>query len=355
MTPIHQVLVSVAYGDAVTNEALALRRLLRAHGPSEVFALYRDLRVPEVHDLRDYRQQARGHGALLVHYSIGHPDLQRFLLESHGPLVLRYHNVTPPHYFAAFDPEMAERLHEGRTSLRGLAARTSLAIAVSEFNARDLREAGFGRIEIVPFLLDTRHLHEATPETLPASVPASARTPIVLFTGRVAPHKRHDLLIEAFHVLKTYRQPDAFLVLVGSFYSPFFRYTLTRLVTELALPGVIFTDQIGDGALAELYRRAAVFVCLSEHEGFGAPLVEAMTFKVPVVASARAAVPETAGDAALLIEDPRPAVVAEAVDQVLRNRGLRDELVRRGLIRSAELEPQRTGEKLVRLVLGELA
>lgn len=354
MRPIHQVLVSVAYGDAVTNEALELRKLLRQQGPSEIFAMYRDLRLPEVRDISEYRRFVKGEATLLAHYSIGHPDVHRFLIEHAGPLVLRYHNVTPPHYFAAFDPEMAKRLQEGRAGLAGLAGRTTLAIAVSHFNAADLREAGYGRIEVVPFLLDTGRLAETRPEALPPGIP-TGKEPVVLFTGRVAPHKRHDLLIEAFHVLRTYLQPDAFLVLVGSFYSPFYRYTLTRLVQELALPGVVFTDQISDGALNAVYRRADVFVCLSEHEGFGAPVIEAMTFRLPVIAAAAAAVPETAGDAALLLDSPRPTQVAEAIEAVLENPELRAELVRRGLRRCAELQPERTGRQLVDLVRSAVA
>lgn len=355
MTAVHQVLVSVAYGDAVTSEALELRTLLRRRGPSEIFALYRDLRVPDVRDLSDFKRLAKGASTLLVHYSIGHPDVQRFLAEQDRPLVLRYHNITPARYFTGFDPEMAVRLDEGRSSLAQLAPRTNLAIAVSEFNAADLRDAGFRRIETVPFLLDTRHLLQAPPDVLPPGLPPPGSGPLVLFTGRVAPHKRHDLLIESFHVLKTYLRPDAHLGLVGSFYSPVFRYTLSRLVKELALSDVVFTDQITAGSLAETYRRADVFVCLSEHEGFGAPLIEAMTFRVPVIAWATAAVPETAGDAALLLQEPSPTLVAEAINRVLSDASLRGMLVERGLRRSAELQPERTGARLVELVQGAVS
>ena len=354
MTAVHQVLVSVAYGDAVTNEALELRKLLRAGGPSEIFALFRDLRVEDVHDLSEYEQLVKGPAVLLVHYSIGHPEVQRFLYDRGAPIILRYHNITPAHYFEAFDPEMAERLHEGRTALAELAPRTRLAIAVSDFNAADLREAGFASIETVPFLMDPRRLLDVGPGELPAGVPASGG-PLVLFTSRISPHKRHDLLIEAFHVLKTYLHPDARLVLVGSFYSPYYRYTLTRLVQELAVPDVVFTDQVPDATLADLYRRAAAFVCLSEHEGFGAPLIEAMAFKVPVVAWATSAVPETVGEAALLLEDPRPSLVAEAIHDVVADGPLREELIRRGLRRSADLRPDVVGASLVDLVRGAVA
>jgi glycosyltransferase involved in cell wall biosynthesis len=89
--------------------------------------------------------------------------------------------------------------------------------------------------------------------------------------------------------------------------------------------------------LAGWYGVADVFVCVSEHEGFCVPVVEAMGFGVPVVAFGAAAVPETVGDAGLVLGDKSPVVVAEAVRRVVVDSGLREELVVRGRRRAEEL------------------
>jgi len=155
--------------------------------------------------------------------------------------------------------------------------------------------------------------------------------PLVLFVGQLLPHKRPDLLLHAYHILTTYLMPEAHLVLLGPARLERYQRALQTLATELNLhrariPGWVTREQ-----LAAYYRRAAVFVTMSEHEGVCVPLLEAMSFGVPVVARAYGAIPETMGDAGLLLPaGDDPFLVAEAIAEVLRSDGLRTELVRRG-------------------------
>ena len=87
--------------------------------------------------------------------------------------------------------------------------------------------------------------------------------------------------------------------------------------------------------LGDRYRSASAFVCLSEHEGFCVPLLEAFRAQVPVISRPSGAIPEVAGDAALLVEDRDPAVLAELIHLVVTDGQLRAELARRGLSRLA--------------------
>jgi glycosyltransferase involved in cell wall biosynthesis len=83
-----------------------------------------------------------------------------------------------------------------------------------------------------------------------------------------------------------------------------------------------------------------VFVTPSEHEGFCVPLLEAMAFQVPIVARARAAIPETLGDAGILLPpDDDPVLMAEALAEVIQNADLRHELTERGTRRLEAFEP----------------
>ena len=86
------------------------------------------------------------------------------------------------------------------------------------------------------------------------------------------------------------------------------------------------------------YRTVDVFVCLSEHEGFGVPVLEAMALDLPVVAHRAAALAETAGAGARLLEDKDPLVVACAVAELLSDDGARAEQLRAGRARAAELD-----------------
>jgi glycosyltransferase involved in cell wall biosynthesis len=93
----------------------------------------------------------------------------------------------------------------------------------------------------------------------------------------------------------------------------------------------VLSGKVSDDTLAAFYRRADLFVTLSVHEGFCIPVVEAMAFDVPVLATAVAALPETIGDAGLLLP-PAPAatLVAEAASRLLTDRSLRAELIENG-------------------------
>ena len=85
-----------------------------------------------------------------------------------------------------------------------------------------------------------------------------------------------------------------------------------------------------------------MFVCLSEHEGFCLPLLEAFHFGVPVIASRAGAVPETAGDAALLLEDRDLPTIAELIELCRTDRELCAELAARGRARLRAFSPERT-------------
>ena len=267
-------------------------------------------------------------------------------------MALNYHNVTPAEFFELWDYEQVDGLAWGREQLLALAPLTEVGIADSEFNARDLRAAGVGRVEVAPVLVDDAVL----PSGDGSGSFGSGSKVTLLFVGRLAPNKCQQDLVSALAVLRRWRS-DVELVLLGSSSADSYRRALGDLVAELGVgDSVRFVGSVSSEELVGWYRRADVFVCLSEHEGFCVPLVEAMAWGVPVVAAAAGAVPETLGGAGLLLTDKSPLVVAAAVQRVLLDTGLREGLVHRGLVRAKELGPvaasQRMREILEPLVSG---
>ena len=139
----------------------------------------------------------------------------------------------------------------------------------------------------------------------PAPMPVDGVAPdgplTVLFVGRLAPHKRQDLVIAAFARFRRLA-PAARLVLVGSPATEEFGAELRALADTVAPGAVAFESEITRARLASRYARADVFLCLSEHEGFCIPLLEAFHFGVPVVARDAGAVGEVVGDAGVLLD-----------------------------------------------------
>jgi glycosyltransferase involved in cell wall biosynthesis len=168
----------------------------------------------------------------------------------------------------------------------------------------------------------------------------------VLFVGRLAPHKRQDLVIRSFAAYRQH-QPDARLVLVGMPQSPSHLKVLQRLADELAPGAVTFEMGIDATRLWDHYRSAHVFLSLSEHEGFCIPLLEAFHFGVPVVARDAAAIGEVVGEAGVLLSaEDSVSTVAELLRIVVGDAELRAELRARGERRLAAFDHERTAEKL---------
>lgn len=329
---IHQVLATAAPGDAVTNTALAHQTFLRRLGPSQVFAtsVHEDL-SHAVHLLGDYRALThRGSDdLLLVHVSTGAPLPLRFLAERAERVGLVYHNIAPAAAFAPYDPDQSALLELGRSELPILSRRCDFAFSSSAYNARELERLGVGRIAVVPPVTDLDGLLGAAPDDDGAFL-GGLEGPVVLLVADVAPHKRHHELVNAFHVLSTYLRHDANLLLVGTMQTPRYARLVERHIDRLVLLRASLAGRVSEARLAACYRRADVFATLSEHEGFCMPLVEAMAFGLPVVARRAAAIPETTGGAALLLDDPSPELVAEALLTAIEDDRVRTEMCLRG-------------------------
>lgn len=342
---IHQVLVSASRGDAITNAAFQMRDLFRRIGPSEIYARYFDASLDgEVLPLKDYRVHsgaAPEADILCFHASIGEPEVLSFILDRPERLVVVYHNISPAEPFRDYDPAFAGLLDAGRRELAQLAGRTQLALADSAFNAAELRELGYRDVRVSPLILDVQRLVGIEPDPDKTfHLTTVVEGPVVLFVGQLLPHKRPDLLLKAFHVLVTYLRPDAHLTLVGAGRLPAYRQALELYIRELNLGTAWITGAVTDAELAAFYRRADVLVTASEHEGFCVPLVEAMAFDLPVVARRFAAVPETLGDAGVLLpEEDDPVLLAEAVATVLDDEDLQRSLSARALRRLDHFSP----------------
>ncbi len=320
---IHQLLAALSYGDAIGTEALAIQRHLRAAGRrSEIFAELSHPRVAHLaRPLHEYREVSSPETVCLFHFSIG-SAAGRLIHGAPDRLVVIYHNITPARFFLGFHPHLAGLCHHGRRELAAFAPRTELALGDSEFNRRELEEAGFARTAVLPIVLDLP-LYERPPSPVVRRLYDDGRTNI-LFVGRIIPNKKIEDLIRVFAVFQRWLQPRSRLLLVGD-HRGFERYydRLQELVRELRLDEVVFSGQVDDEELYAYYRVADVFLCLSEHEGFCVPLQEAMHFALPVVAYETGAVRETLRGGGLLLQDKQPELVAEILDRLTHGGELR--------------------------------
>ena len=349
---VHQFTAVLSGRDAVGHHTLAIDKILREMGAdTTIYAAHVN---PELKDqVRHYQRHVNDPAPDLIIYqaSTGSP-VADYLLTRSEPIVLNYHNMTPAGFFYPWQPHFGVELSHGRQQLARLCREARLGIADSAFNARDLRAAGMRCVEVVPVLVDDEVLPPGGAlDSVGSGVGESGfggfgSKVTLLFVGRLAPNKCQQDLVSALAVLRRWL-PDAELALVGTSTADVYEAALRDFAVELGVgDAVSFVGSVSLEELVGWYRRADVFVCLSEHEGFCVPLVEAMAWGVPVVAAAEAAVPETLGGAGVLLADKSPVVVAAAVERVLCDVVLREGLVSRGLVRAKELGPVPTRNRL---------
>jgi glycosyltransferase involved in cell wall biosynthesis len=320
---VHQLMAALSYGDAVSNHALWIRDALRRAGfDSEIFVEHVHPRMTShVRPLWQYPRVSSPDTVCLFHFSIG---------SAAGPLihalpdkvVTVYHNITPPEWFIGFRPHLVGLTYHGRRELACYVRRTSLALGVSDFNRRELAAVGFAPTGVLPIVPDWS-LYERPGSRLTRELYADDRTNIV-FVGRISPNKRIDDVIRAFAVYQRYTNPRSRLFLVGDHrgYEKYYD-RLVEMVQALRLEEVVFTGHVDDDDLVAYYRLGHLFLCLSEHEGFCVPVLEAMAVGLPIVAYDAGAVAETLRGAGVLLKDKSPELVAELMGEILTRPGLR--------------------------------
>lgn len=360
-THVHQVLPSLHVADASGAHTLRARDALRHAGfVSDIFVDQVD--PPLRHQVRMFDELdefvVAGSTALLYQLAVG-SVLVDSLLTREEPLLVNYHNLTPASFFAKWAPDWLDAVALGRSQLHRLAKRTSHAIAVSKFNERDLRTAGFVSTSVVPPFVDVTALGVSGAHAASRAAghpdsggPAGATW---LFVGKLLPHKAAHDLVRALAAYRHAYDPSARLVLVGGHPIASYANAVRDYANSLGLEEAVeMTGTTSTEALSAEYAAADVFVCLSDHEGFCFPLLEAMNNGLPVVAFAAGAVPDTLGASGVLLHDKSGPMVASAVHRVLTDAGLRDRIMRAGRLRLHEFDVARTEERFATTVTNAL-
>ena len=346
MTRVHQFHPVLAPGDAMSGHVIALDRRIRSWGHEA--RMYAIEAKPGVEDVLPYRRlfrDVRPDDVVLVHFSMGH-EIFTQLAKLTARKVLVYHNVTPAQFFTGINPHAAVFARLGRRQLGELAPHFDLAIGVSEYNRRELEAAGYAHTVHVPILIDWARYDLAPDDAVIARWQGIA--PVLLFVGRISPNKRQDDLIRMLAYYRRCIDREARLILVGAYRDqPQYHARLLALVSELGLEGAVtFAGAVPLAELVAYYRIATAFVSLSEHEGFGVPLLEAMYFGLPVVAFDAAAISETLGGAGILLPERDLAEAAETVALVAERPDLRERLAAAGKQRLAELDPELVAQRM---------
>ncbi len=330
---IHQILPNLSYGDAIGDDTLALKRIFKSMGyDSKIFAaiIHRKL-IDEAESWINFKKISSPENVMVYHFSVG-SGITDSLIESPDKLIVVFHNITPSHWFYGNSPHMTEVTADGMKELRKLKDRSCMAWADSEYNASILREAGYRNVHVLPIIVEMTRL-DIQPHPIFSRQWSSSQFTWT-FVGRISPNKCHQDIIRAFACYKKWLHPHSRLIFVGENRNcSRYVHAMEQLVRDLGIADVYFTGMIDTSELVAIYRMTDVFMCMSEHEGFCVPLLEAMHFDIPVVAFDAGAVKETMGGAGLLVQSKHPVELAELVDLLRLNSSFRQGIVEKQRVR----------------------
>ncbi|HWR50265.1 MAG TPA: glycosyltransferase family 4 protein [Bryobacteraceae bacterium] len=265
------------------------------------------------------RHWSKPEDLLIYHHSMAWPEGERIAETTNNTVVLKYHNITPAAFFEPYSGPHFDACKAGIASTRRLAKLPDAWFwGDSQFNTQEL--IGHGAPEPRCRVLPPMHaVADLANQTLDYSAiaPFKDNRENILFVGGFKPNKAHARLIRVFAEYHHVYNRRSRLILAGSLDPAFEDYVgaLRRLAASLGvLKDVVFCFSVSPAQLRALYLASHVFLCLSEHEGFCVPLLEAMFFRVPIVAWATTAVPETIGPSGLMFRDYSEPMFAEAIN-----------------------------------------
>lgn len=348
-----QVTSGIAYEDAITSQMLLIHDYFsskfdlpgssnRSVKPGPIYAEH----IPDAcFDDKKYKFEKlekirfQPEDLLLMQYGSSFFSLD-FLKQKMAYKILFFQNVTPAHYFLPYNLMIAGRQKRALQDLKILRdAQFDLVLCHSEVNAQIVSDLGFSNISTIGYMGCDRLLDIPRTDSVEISEKSRGREndtgqlqeqATVLFVGRMVPNKNHKDLIKIFYFMKKIKA-DVKLVLAGPALPGLESYIreIQMLIRGLGLEdSVTITDMLDRASLSSLYRNSDLFLCCSLHEGFCVPVVEAMTFDLPLLVfdTPESAARETAGSGVSFSNMDYPSVASLAVE-MLENKELRNRII----------------------------
>lgn len=313
-----QFVENLVPGDAISSNVLEIHDLFRKINiESEIVLSYSDSQYSKIgYDISKIIDTDLSNSIGIYHYSIHSKNYNLFKKINFSKKILVFHNVTPPSFFPKNDKYRIKSIEPSMKDLTTFNSTFDFALADSEYNKNILNIHGFKKeVHVVP---PFTHLKQKF-----GSIKKKKYNPgQILFVSQINYHKRHDDVIKAFKLYRDLYNKNAKLYLVGSNYlgSP-----MSNRIKDLSYTdkSIVLTGKISNEELGKLYQSSSIYLSMSEHEGFGVPLVEAMYFNLPVIAYQAGAVSETLGTGGIIFNSKKFDLLASTIHELDVDKKLR--------------------------------
>jgi len=267
-------------------------------------------------------------------------------------------------YFDANFFEHVDAWHRKKQLARYLWTRTLFSHSVKRSRSLFIL-SDYGKNRMVSLFPETANKWVVTscgftpPGPEPHQPPAWATTlkrPYFLYAGSFSDNKNQRNLIEAWRLLQLKYSDAPGLLLLGPGPDSYIRDVIEPLHRSLPRPEEILRPGLAaDDALAWAYRNALGYIQPSFAEGFGMPVIEAMSCGLPVACSDTTSLPETAGGASLMFDPARPASICERVEQIWQDNSIRQKLAAAGRERAGQFSWEKNAKTVALVIMEHLS
>lgn len=265
---------------------------------------------------------------IIYHHSVYWKEGEELLIQCKAQIIFRYHNITPPDFFKEYNEFHYLQCKKGRAQTLQLQNKFPEAFWLSDslYNTQDITQVNPKNIGICPPFNKLESWSEVAPDEKILEKLLLSQSVNLLFVGRIAPNKGHFSLIDTLYQYCTNFGNNIKLRIIGKFDEglPGYNQKIFSKIEQYGLQQSIeFIGEVTDSTLMSYYLGSDLFICMSEHEGFCVPIVEAQYFGLPVIAADSSAISETIGKYQLCLPG-NPCLTAAAIRIISQNRKYRD-------------------------------
>lgn len=346
--------------DAIGNDIDCMYQLLKQNYDCKCFAENR------LNNKLDYAEEQEAldiigdeNNVVIYHHSVNWELGEQLIQNCKAILIFRYHNITPPEFFAPYHEGYATSCGAGRKQTDRLISDFPNAFWMSDspYNNTDLTMVPQERLDVCPPFHKIESWSTTAPDEEVLKKLVYDKRHKVLFVGRVAPNKGHAMLFDIMHAYCSNFDSDIKLYVIGKFdegLAPYNQLIKNKIRRYQLQDKVEFVGEINDAILMSYYLGCDVFLCTSDHEGFCVPIIEAQKFQLPIVAKDMCAVPDTLGENQIkLSEDVKE--YAAAIKLITTKKEVRDYLRQNGSKNYEERFSFKTIEKTFKEIMTERA
>lgn len=317
-------------GDAISEQMYYIHTLALKNGwDSEIYSEHVSPEVRKSHNIKKFEKlNLKNNDTILYHHSIG-SQASEFIIKAEAKhKYMIYHNITPSHFFDNYNKKLSKILAQGREELKSLVNLFDRSFGDSQYNVDELSDYGFKDSKVLPLLVGNEKWDYIPDDTFMKKLQDGRKN--ILFVGRISPNKCQQDLIKLYEYYQSI-YGDCRLILAGGYdvNDKYYQEISSLINSSNYSENIFLTGHISYEQLFACFMTADIYISMSEHEGFGVPLVESMWFDLPVISYKSSAKPEVLGEAGLIFDDKSDLKSLSALVRIIfeNRQGIKDKII----------------------------